>query len=134
MNMKILMRLAPFFLLMFASALRAEPHNIRLTVTAGVPVQVSDQHIQVHSIMIQMRTGGTGRGYVLRVKPGVTPDATNGAHLSGELYPASATAPGGAWSDNDVTPQLTRKFIYLDWIWCDGFHTGDEISVTYDTY
>lgn len=116
------------------SLLQAQPYNQRITITAGTPVQVSAAHIKVHSILIQMRTGGTGRGYILRPLPGVTPSASNGADLSAELAPATATAPGGAWSDNDDTPFGTRKDIYLDAIWIDGSNSTDTVTVTYDSF
>lgn len=115
--------------------------NQRFTIAAGTPINVATggaasfpntQPVWAKSVFIQMRTGGSGIGYVMSgIQPGRVPSAANASDLSSELYAASPTGPGGAYSYPE--PGNTyRGDIDVNQIWIDGTHTGDTVTVTYD--
>ncbi len=108
--------------------------NITITITAGTPVQISAQPKIANRIFVQMVTGGTGRGYVMDGIPvGVTPDPTVSGQLTAELAPATATAPGGTYTDGGPgTTAATNGGIDLQRFWVGGSNTGDKIIVSYD--
>ncbi len=125
--------------------------NESITVAAGTPLNLatamtSAQMVTkgygylpqkpVSQLFIQMKTGGTGRGYVMTGIRGQTsatqlwrvPDAAVSGDLTAELAPATATAPGGSYSDQPVDGSVD-----LSQCWVDGSHTGDVITVSYNT-
>lgn len=103
--------------------------NRTITVAAGTPVRLATTHIYAAKIFIQMQTGGSGRGFIMAGIPsGTTPAATTSAHLTAELSPATATGPGGSYSDSDYSG------IDLSLIWVDGSNTGDKITFSYEVY
>ena len=102
--------------------------NKQVTVTAGVPVQLFDQPIRLNRYMVQMIHGATvGLGYVMAGIANRTPAATNAFDLTAELYPATATAPGGAFTDEDEAHGIRG-----DQVWLDGAVTGTKILITAD--
>lgn len=105
--------------------------NERLTINAGTPVQLAPVSTWVRSLFIQMRHGGTGYGTVLDMSQpglhGVTPSAATGAHVTAELAPATASAPGGSYTYAD-----TDRGFDLQWIYVDGSVTSDTVTVSYD--
>lgn len=105
--------------------------NQIITVAAGTPVQVASKPTYAREIFIQMGIGsGTATGYVMAGIPdGTTPSKTTSAHLTAQLSPATATAPGGSYSDSTTSP----GGFDVSQIWVDGDHTGDKIIVSYDT-
>lgn len=131
---------------LFAASLFAQNrYNLLITVTAGTPIQVTaglacpNCPLLVDRTLIQMVHGGTGIGYVMDLSQyfisgslpaSVTPNHATAGQLTAELAPASATAPGGSYSDS-VTGSPGGGAIDLSHIWLDGSHTGDTIIVTY---
>ena len=105
--------------------------NKRITITAGTPIALATQSTFVRSLFVQMRHGGTGFGTLFNLSDpavqGQTPDVGNGAHVSAELAPATATAPGGSWGYPD-----TDRGYDLQWISIDGSNSGDTVTVSYD--
>jgi len=111
--------------------------NTTITITAGTPINVAvalsaQAKVPVKSanrIFVQLDIGGTGNGSVLSGVPVLdTPSATNAAHLTARLAPATSTAPGGSYAD--VNPQAD---IDLTKFWIDGSHTGDPVIVSAET-
>jgi hypothetical protein len=101
--------------------------NRSITVVAGTPVQLSTTSITVRAVFIQMAIGGTAAGYVMAGIPsGTTPSKATAAHVTAQLAPASATAPGSSYSD------VNEGGIDLSLIWVDGDNSGDKIIVSYD--
>lgn len=98
------------------------------TVTAGTAIRVTNHSVLVSSLFFQMKTGGTGRGYVLAAPKGVT-CAVNGVGttLIAELQPATSTAPGG----NATIPSNPDPQGGIDAsLYCvDGSNTGDIITI-----
>lgn len=106
--------------------------NKSITVTAGTPIQVSSTKILAAEVFIQMATGGTGVGYICAGIPsGTTPSASCGGagQLTAQLAPASATAPGGSYSDS--ISLTVGAGIDISTIWVDGGHSGDVILVSF---
>lgn len=129
-------------------------YNKQVTIIAGTPFNVvtgmtSAQMLAagygvtgipktpVKEILMQMMAGGTGLGYVMTGIRGQTsptqqwrvPSAAAATDLSGELAPATASAPGGTWSD----PLAGIDTIWADQIWVDGQTSGDIIIISFDT-
>lgn len=125
--------------------------NQTITIAAGTPINVSTGLTSaqmlaagyssippkiVNRIFIQMLIGGTGAGYVMDGIRGVTsaaqkwrvPSATVSIDLTAQLGPASATAPGGSYSDSD-----NDHGIDISTMWLDGSHTADTVQVSYDS-
>lgn len=110
-----------------ASLMAGVRTNREITVAAGTPVRLATSRLLVNRIFIQMKTAGTGRGYVMAGIPvGTTPASTTSAHLTAELCPATATAPGCAYTDS------YPDGIDVSLIWVDGSHTGDKITVSWE--
>ena len=103
--------------------------NFTKTITSGTPIQVSTTPLTVDRYIIQMAIGGTGYGLICIVPVGTTPAASCGTagQLSGQLAPASTTAPGGSWSDSVATPGGS---INLQTVWIDGSHSGDVVTIS----
>jgi hypothetical protein len=99
-----------------------------ITVTAGTPIRLATVRTIAARIMIQMLSGGTGRGYAMDGVPeGTTPVALTWPTV--QMAPATATAPGGTYTDTDSV----GSSIDLSRIWVDGSQTGDTMVVTYYT-
>lgn len=109
-----------------------EPVNGRvITVTAGTAIRITTDPVLATSILFQMRTGGTGRGYVLYAPQGVTcANGGAGTTLVGEIAPASATAPGGSLSIPSNTDPVGG--IYPRSFCVDGSNSGDGINVSWN--
>lgn len=126
-------RFIAILLLLSCPLLFSDPRiNKSITVTAGTPIQVASSRILASEILIQMATGGTGLGYICAGIPtGTTPSASCGGagQLTAQLAPASATAPGGSYSDSASFKEGIG--IDVSMIWVDGGHSGDVILVTY---
>lgn len=93
-------------------------------------------------LIIQMVTGGTGRGYVMAEILGVQavdgkspriPVNTVATDVTTELAPAIATAPGGSYSDSYYWGN-GEGGIDVSIIWVDGSVPGDKIRVSYDQF
>lgn len=95
-----------------------------ITITAGTPIMVTDKPKFADRILIQMRTGGTGRGYVYDDIPdGMTPaQIAAGGDVPVELAPADSEGPGGVYEDTGN--------IDLSGIAIDGAVTGDVVLVS----
>jgi hypothetical protein len=116
-----------FALLLGPLRLQAARFSITLTVVSGTPIHLApdNQPLIVSRIIIQMKHGGTGMGQImLGVPKGTTPATSSWPVI--ELAPATATAPGQSFSDEGPNINLAE-------IWCDGSHSGDLITVSYDT-
>lgn len=77
-------------------------------------------------VFVQMLSGGTGLGYVMSDIPlGTVPSVSTPAHVTAQLTPASAGAPGGSYSDEDALGINIAQF------WVHGANPGDTIKVSY---
>ena len=103
--------------------------NFTKTITSGTPIQVSATPLTVDRYIIQMAIGGTGYGLICIVPVGTTPAAScaTAGQLSGQLAPASATAPGGSWSDAVANQGGS---INLQTVWIDGSVSGDKVTIS----
>ena len=109
--------------------------NRQVTVSAGTPVNIwtgtgtaDTVPAMARAVLIQMKHGGTGIGYVMAgISRNRTPSASNSSDLTAELAPASATAPGGSYSD-----ESEQMGIDVNSIWVDGSVTSDVIVVSID--
>lgn len=121
-------------LMVFAPILLdAERVNMQVTITAGTPVRLTTTKTLVNRLFIQLKTGSSGRAFLLLGVPATTTcDATNAAQLTAELAPATATAPGGSFSDpqgaNGMSPSDSED---LAQICIDGSHTGDVVVISF---
>lgn len=111
----------------------ADRVNLQITITAGTPVRIATNRLFVDRLSIQSKHGNTGLVYVMLGVPAATTcDATNAAHLSGELGPGDATHPGGQFVDpqgaNGMTPSDIED---LSLACIDGSHTADVVIVTF---
>ena len=127
-------------------------YNKTITVVAGTPFNAvtgmttaqmiangytSIPETPLNEIIIQMVHGGTGLGFVMTGIRGQTsptqqwrtPSASASTDLTAELAPATATAPGGSYSD----PLNNSGIIWGDQVWIDGSHSGDTVIISYDT-
>ncbi len=125
--------------------------NFTVTVIAGTPINLATAMTSaqmlaagytyvprkmINRILVQLLIGGTGAGYVMDGIRGVTsaaqqwrvPAATTSTDLTAQLAPASATAPGGSYSDSD-----NEHGIDISGCWVDGSHTGDTLQVSFDS-
>ncbi len=125
--------------------------NITLTVTAGTPKNISTGKstaemlalgyvtippLPLNELCIQMKHNNTGLGYVMSGIRGVTsavqqwrtPSTAAITDVTAELAPATATAPGGSWTD----PTNNQTTINAEQCWIDVSVTSDVI-VSYDT-
>jgi hypothetical protein len=112
--------------------------NVKITLNPGTPVNLSValglvQNPMANRVFIQMATGGTGLGYVMAgIYGGRTPATTNANDVSGELSPATATAPGGSWADPPGAIEFSlAPAIDLSTIWVDGT-AADPVRVSAD--
>lgn len=109
--------------------------NKAVTVTAGTPVNIwtgtnsaDTVPVMARSVFIQMKHAGTGLGYVLAgISRNRTPSTSNSSDLTAELAPATATAPGGSYSDDSELMGIDANSI-----WVDGSVTGDVIIISFD--
>lgn len=127
--------------------------NAKFTVTASGPINIVTglngtqmanaapiPRLMARSLFIQMLPGGTGLGYVMDGIYGVQangtspriPSAAVATDVSADLAPATASAPGGSYSDWYSLPNGAAG-IQVDKTWIDGSVPGDTIKVSYDT-
>lgn len=96
-----------------------------ITITAGTPIFVAGglTPILADRIVIQMLSGGTGKGLVYDDVPvGMLAAAVAaGGDVAMELAPATSTSPGGSYADTGT--------VDLRQIAIDGSHTGDVALV-----
>lgn len=99
--LKTLRGLLALVCLLFLPIHAAPRINKIITLISGTPVQVSATSILADRLLIQAAAGGTHIVYVCIVGPGVTPASNCGTagQLAAQLAPATATAPGGSYSD-----------------------------------
>ena len=105
----------------------------QITVTAGTAIRVTTGNLMASSILIQMKHGGSGVGYVLYADPSATCNVgAAGTTLVAELAPANPLAPGGSFtypSNNDST---TQQGGFSPAYFCvDGSNSGDVIIVSW---
>ena len=114
--------------------------NRTYPITAGTPLNVftglataldnPTQPVYASNFRAQMAHGGTGLGYLMGgIMPGRIPAITNTGDVTAELPPATATAPGEPYTEND--PSLVGG-IDVTRCWVDGGHTGDNMIVSWD--
>lgn len=109
--------------------------NITFTITSGTPIQIWTQSSPffVNELIIQPQLGSsTGVIYVMAgIGNGRTPAHTNSSDLTATLCAATSTAPGCTYSDGTLaTP---NSAVDLSGIFLDGAHTGDTVTVSFDT-
>ena len=102
--------------------------KVTITVTAGTPIFIASGQtpILADRLIIQMLHGGTGYGLVYDDVPiGMTAaQVAAGGDVAVELAPATATAPGGAYTDAVQNGSIDLRMIAVD-----GSNTGDHILV-----
>ena len=110
-----------------------------LSSTGGVftiPNRIASSQTLGDRLFVQMKTAGTGLGYVLCSNSGGIPSKANDPGSDGvssdivmELAPAGTTYPGGSYSD----PQPGGgNFEDMAAYWVDGAVNGDKIRATYN--
>lgn len=89
------------------------------------------EYTVVRRLFIQMLHGGTGLGYVTKGSIGRAPSAkgATSGDLMAELAAATATAPGGSYSDPENG--IDRGNIEIQHVWIDG-DSADKVLVSYD--
>jgi len=108
--------------------LEAARYNRKITITAGTPIRLSTTKTIVTRVFIQMAISGTSAGYVMAgIMNGRTPASSASGDLTAQLAGASASAPGGSYSDADPAGSID-----LSEIWVDGANSGDTVIVSYD--
>jgi hypothetical protein len=110
----------------------AAPLNI-VTETTTAPVS-GEPAIPLSRLFVQMVHGGSGLGNVLTGVPrDVQGSASNAAHLTAELAAATASAPGGSYSDAAGSGNgLAGIDLDARGVWVHGGHQGDTIIVSFD--
>ena len=114
--------------------------NMTITIAAGTPINVvtgtsvapsyDTPAVYATRVLAQMRHGGSGLGYVMDgISLGRIPATTNAGDVTAELTPATATAPGGDYSDWEFNP---GGGIDLRRIWIDGGNSGDTVGFSWD--
>lgn len=121
MKTSIRMFLLAFFTLLLPAATGRVTKT--LTITAGTPIRLATSVTLVDRLVIQMKHGGSGLGYVMDGITSGTPSI--GANNPVELAPASANAPGGTYQDSSPLG------IDISQIWIDGSNSGDIVGVSY---
>lgn len=119
-------------LLVVLPALNAERHNQQITITAGTPIRVQASKYLVNRLFVQSMIGNTGAVYIMLGVPTTAAcNASNAAHLTAQLAPATATAPGGSFNDpqgaNGNSPSDVED---LSQMCLDGSHSGDVVIVS----
>lgn len=95
-----------------------------LTITAGTPIRLATSITLCDRIVIEMKHGGSGLGYVMDGIPnGTTPAIATNNPI--ELSAATSTGPGGAYND------ASALGIDVSQIWIDGGNSGDKVIVWY---
>lgn len=122
----------PILIALFVLPIRTEPWGgTGITITDGTAIRVVKVRTIVSSLFFQMKTGGTGRGYILSAPKDVT-CAVGGAGttLIAELIPATATSPGG----NAVIPSNSDPQGGIDAaLYCvDGSNSGDIVTIAWN--
>ncbi len=129
--------LAIFSILAFAAApmFTSDQWNSKtITVTAGTAIRVVNNSVRVDSILVQMLTGGSGRGYVLNSNPQNTcTKGAAGTAFVAELGAASATSPGAsATIPSNGSAANTQGGLDLQYFCVDGSNSGDTILVSWN--
>lgn len=114
--------------------------NMTLTITAGVPLNVSTQSTvsdgvprMATRVFIQLYPGATGIAYIMDGISGVSngaprvPSHSNSTDLTAIVYGATASAPGSSYSDYDA-----YHGIDVSKLWIDGSVSGDKVIVSFD--
>lgn len=97
----------------------------------STPPIPSYQPVYATRVFIQMASGGSGKGIIFDGVPlGVTPTDTSYGDIVAELAPATATAPGGSYSDATPGHLVGAPQIDLRRMWIDGSNNGDGIRVS----
>jgi hypothetical protein len=125
-----------------ACALLGGPRkNLLVTIAAGTPVQVStlansgcpaNGACMVNRIFIQALLGGSGVVYVMDMSSYIAntvPSHSTAGNLTAQLAAATASAPGGSYSD---TADSGSGAIDISAIWIDGSNTSDTVVVSFD--
>jgi hypothetical protein len=127
MRLKVLPVLTLLLALCCAPLGSSVRYNKTLTITSGTPIQLATVPTFARAIFIQMAASGSGIGYVMAgIPPGTTPNHSTSGQLTAQLAPASATSPGGNYSDNNALG------IDIARIWIDGANSGDTVIVSWD--
>ncbi len=104
--------------------------NATVTITAGTPIPLATGPIpiKVEHLLVQMLTGGTGRGLVYQGFPPNTAAASIAAATGApaELAPASSTAPGGSYELNLAPNEVQDLRIFATY----GSHSGDTLLIS----
>jgi hypothetical protein len=98
--------------------------------TFSIPQRLASTQTLGDRLFIQMKTNGSGLGYVLYSDSGaIPPSKANDADVVAELALATSTAPGGAYSDAQPGG---GNFMDMSAYWVDGAVNGDKIRASYN--
>lgn len=94
---------------LFVVLLPAERKNYVYTLTAGSPVRLATQKMLASRLFIQNApmSGGGVTIVMLGVPAATTCDSSQSTQVTAYLAPATATAPGGSFSDPQGAPGNT---------------------------
>jgi hypothetical protein len=119
--------------------------NRTLTIGSG-PVRLSDGATAavagevlppqyVVNFSAQMVHGGSGLGYItLGAANGYTPNQANDGDLTAEIAPATSTAPGGFFYQNQQAyGSPLAGTVDLARAWIGGSNPGDKMVLSWDT-
>lgn len=111
----------------------------KYVIAAGTPVNLATglataasaaDQLLCTKVFVQMRTGGSGQGYLIDgVAWGRVPATDTQPDYAVQLSAATAQNPGGAYADQDFRE---GGGIDVSKMWLDGAHTGDEVLVSLD--
>ncbi|MGA3099685.1 MAG: hypothetical protein ABSF25_24785 [Bryobacteraceae bacterium] len=101
----------------------------QIFTVGAAPHQIALAQTLADRLSVQMKTGGSGIGYLLCSNTGGIPSKANDADIVVELAAATATAPGGAYQDYQPGG---GNAIDMSAYWVDGAYAGDQIRVSYN--
>ena len=106
------------------------------TATSASEANPQTPPVWVVNFFVQMKHGGStmGLGYVMTGIPlNVVPNPATSGQLTAELQPATATAPGGNYSQNQASfgsINAGTVDIFRAWVQCS---SGDSMILSWDT-
>jgi hypothetical protein len=100
----------------------------QIFTVGATPHQIASVQTLADRLSVQMKTGGSGIGYVLCSNTGSVPSKANDADIVVELAAATAMAPGAPYQDYQPGG---GNAIDVSAYWLDGAHAGDLIRVSY---
>ena len=101
----------------------------QIFTVGAAPHQIALAQTLADRLSVQMKTGGSGIGYLLCSNTGGIPSKANDADIVVELAAATLTAPGVAYQERQPGG---GNAIDMSAYWVDGAHAGDLVRVSYN--